>query len=164
MLDNRASHIARVANQYQALKHVLEAFDDDDEDAPEALLDRATLLVWKLTRLQASTGEELAHKASVLLDWIDSDDLPSRLAASLCRDTVRAFPAHTYASRRLRLLLLRLQGTLSETRAWAHRLTVPREPACSSAPQPLHAGYVRQGYPAQRRIAGSRHYHGRRPR
>lgn len=92
MTENRKLDIAMAAKEYRALQVVLAGIEAEGEEAREFLNERSSRLVRRLIALSASSGEELAHKAAVLLDWITADDMTSQLTASLCRDTVHVFP------------------------------------------------------------------------
>jgi hypothetical protein len=62
------------------------------ENGPPKL--RAAALVTLLIEVPAESGDDLAHKASVLLDWVKPCDLPNHLTVSLCRDTIRVHHQH----------------------------------------------------------------------
>jgi hypothetical protein len=92
-------HAARVA--LARLQHVsgsgakdTAGFDAELETFAEPLRQRMSQLSRRIVEARAASPEELAHKASVVLDWIDEDqgDMADRLGASLCRDIMQAFP------------------------------------------------------------------------
>ena len=86
------SDVKKAATEYEALKIVMHGLSDYDHDLPDCLLERQSLLVGRLSLSAASSGTELAHKASVLRDLLVTDDMVGTLTTSLCRDTERLFP------------------------------------------------------------------------
>ena len=86
------SDVKKAAAEYEVLKIVMHGLSGYDHDLPDALLDRQSLLVGRLSLSAASSGTELAHKASVLRDLLVTDDMVGSLTTSLCRDTERLFP------------------------------------------------------------------------
>jgi hypothetical protein len=86
------SEIKKATAEYEALKIIMQGLKHCDQDLPDALLDRQSLLVSKLSLSAASSGGELAHKAAVLRDLLVTDDMVGTLTMSLCSDTERLFP------------------------------------------------------------------------
>ena len=86
-----ASKVAVIMAEYQTLKTSLQTRTRGQDDPPEDLDVRLSLLMSELIATPASSGEDLAWKAVVLLDWMLPEDLPTDLAVSLCFDAVRLF-------------------------------------------------------------------------
>ena len=60
----------------------------------EVIADKMSQLSRDIVATHPTSPEEIAYKATVVLDWIDKDepDLAEELAISLCRDILRMFP------------------------------------------------------------------------
>lgn len=71
-------------------------YDGDREEELEttigAAMDRMSSLTMKIASRPSGRPRDLAHKARVVLDWIDEDgDISMILVASLCGDIVAMF-------------------------------------------------------------------------
>jgi hypothetical protein len=86
--------IARLHNMWSRVGHDASWSDAELDTFAEPMRQRMSQLSFRIAQAQATSLEELAYKASVVLDWIDESegDMADLLAASLCRDLVQAHP------------------------------------------------------------------------
>jgi hypothetical protein len=89
----RKPSVASVVRQYRSLTEKLKSIQDRDEEPPRAMFDAIYKLAGQLSLLPATSDQELADKAAVVLDWVEGDHLPSEISASLCRDVLELVAA-----------------------------------------------------------------------
>lgn len=97
-----SSRVIQISSGFHILRETLarieEASDATSDEAwetiTELIRDRMSKLSREIVEVEAASPEELAHKASIVMDWLETEgaDLAEQLAASLCRDVLRAFP------------------------------------------------------------------------
>ena len=112
------SEVKKAATEYEALKIVMHGLRNYEYELPDSLFDRQSLLAGRRSVSSASSGTDLAYKASVLRDWVVADDMIGTLTMSLCRDTERLFPlpslfATGYFSHHMSLSVLEAGSSLS---------------------------------------------------
>jgi len=103
-LTQSSLRVDQLATEFHSLRANLGKLQDSGT-SPEwdiiadPLRDRMAVLTRAMIEASAQTGEELALKASVLLDWLApvNGDIPGMLSASLCRDILLLFPAQPVA-------------------------------------------------------------------
>jgi hypothetical protein len=95
------SDVKKAAAEYEVLKIVMHGLNNCDHDLPDALFDRQSLAISRLSLSVASSGSELAHKAFVLRDLLVAEDIIGTLTMSLCQDAERLFPITPIFSTRL---------------------------------------------------------------
>jgi hypothetical protein len=97
MAQFRKPSITSVVREYRALTEELKLIQDKDEEPPRTVFDAIYKLAGQLSALPATSEQELADKAEVVLDWVDGDHLPSEISASLCRDVLELVAAKKLA-------------------------------------------------------------------
>lgn len=66
--------------------------EEELETTISAVMDQMSSLTMQMASKRSGSPQELAHKARVVLDWIDEDgDISMVLVASLCADIVAMF-------------------------------------------------------------------------
>jgi hypothetical protein len=103
-LAQSSLRVDQLASEFHSLKANLAKLQDSGGSAEwDAIADpmrnRMAALTRSMIEASAQTGEELALKSSVLLDWLApaNGDIPGMLSASLCRDILLLFPAQPIA-------------------------------------------------------------------
>ena len=85
--------IDEMALEYRKLRENLKRLEESGNgEIGEPIRDRITELTKGIAMATAQNTGELALKAFVALDWLDSCDVPGMVCASLCRDVVLMFP------------------------------------------------------------------------
>jgi hypothetical protein len=104
-LTQSSLRVDQLATEFHSLRANLARLQDhgvsSEWDAiADPMRDRMAALTRSMIAAPAQTGEELALKASVLLDWLApvNGDIPGMLSASLCRDILLLFPAQPVAN------------------------------------------------------------------
>ena len=81
-----------MVREYRKLSENLKRLEESGNgEIGEPIRDRITELTKGIAMATARNTGELALKAGVVLDWLDSDDIPGMICASLCRDVVLLF-------------------------------------------------------------------------
>jgi len=92
-LRDMVAQLVQTAEDQETSSHTRE---EERQAIMEPMLDRMSELARSIVQTRAHTPEELAHKARIVLDWINEDgDLADVLSASLCRDVVALFRDHS---------------------------------------------------------------------
>ena len=81
-----------MAREYRKLSENRKRLEESGNgEIAEPIRDRITELTKGIAMATARNTGELALKAWVALDWLDRDDIPGMICASLCRDVALLF-------------------------------------------------------------------------